>query len=71
MVILIIMGLVVLGGKVWFFNMVLFSLVVDYFFVGLMWMVVVKMERLFVFVLLKVLLLRKKDDVIELLFFGF
>ncbi|KAK4681213.1 hypothetical protein QC764_105510 [Podospora pseudoanserina] len=60
-----IMGLAVSGGKVWFLNMVLFSLAVDYLLAGLTWMAVAKTERLLAFALLKVLPLRKKDDVTE------
>lgn len=40
----ILMGSVFTGGKVWFLNMVLFALAVDYFLAGLLWLVIDRTE---------------------------
>ncbi|KAI5456722.1 hypothetical protein BGZ63DRAFT_87958 [Mariannaea sp. PMI_226] len=41
-----VLGLLVSGGQVWFMNFVLFSLAVDYFLVGMLWLVVNTTEPL-------------------------
>ncbi|KAM0424438.1 hypothetical protein ACHAPT_010360 [Fusarium lateritium] len=42
----VLLGLAVSGGKVWFMNFVLFSLAVDYFLAGLLWLVIDRTEPL-------------------------
>ncbi|KAF4984117.1 hypothetical protein FDECE_17156 [Fusarium decemcellulare] len=42
----VLLGLAVSAGQVWFMNFVLFSLAVDYFLAGLLWLVVDKTEPL-------------------------
>ncbi|KAK0656986.1 hypothetical protein B0T16DRAFT_307999, partial [Cercophora newfieldiana] len=49
------MGLIMSGGKIWFFNIVLFALAVDYLLAGLLWMAVARTEKGLGYLLLKVL----------------
>ncbi|PNY29066.1 Uncharacterized protein TCAP_01009 [Tolypocladium capitatum] len=53
-------GFAVTGGRVWFLNMVLFALAVDYFLAGLLWLAFDKTEGLLAEQLTKVL---KRSDV--------
>ncbi|CAJ2512053.1 Uu.00g076780.m01.CDS01 [Anthostomella pinea] len=40
----VLMGVVVSGGSIWFLNVVLFSLAIDYLLAGLLWLVISKTE---------------------------
>lgn len=42
----VLLGIIVSGGKLWFLNFVLFSLAVDYFLAGMLWVVMDKTEPL-------------------------
>ena len=57
-----VMGLVMTAGKVWFLNIVLFSLAVDYLLAGLLWMAVARTERGVGYLLLKMLPQAEGDD---------
>lgn len=59
------MGLVLTLGKVWFMNVVLFALAVDYLLAGLLWLVMSATEETLAFVLLRVLPDAAKDDARE------
>ncbi|KAK4193167.1 hypothetical protein QBC35DRAFT_480818 [Podospora australis] len=55
------LGLVISVGRVWFFNIVLFALAVDYFLAGVLWLALARTEKALAFALLKALPLRRKD----------
>lgn len=57
----VLLGLVVSGGKTWFMNFVLFSLAVDYFLAGMLWLLVDTTEPLLARVVSRVV--EKKTDV--------
>lgn len=59
------MGLVLTLGKVWFMNIILFALAVDYLLAGLLWLLISRTEEALAFGLLKVLPDAKKDDASE------
>lgn len=61
----ILLGLVLTLGQVWFMNVVLFALAVDYLLAGLLWLLVSSTEETLAFGLLKVLPDAKKDDASE------
>ncbi|KAH6889489.1 hypothetical protein B0T10DRAFT_52795 [Thelonectria olida] len=54
----VVLGLLVSGGQVWLMNFVLFSLAVDYFLAGMLWLLVDKTEPW----LARVISARLKDD---------
>lgn len=55
-------GLIMTAGEVWFFNIVLFALAVDYFLAGLLWMGIAKTERGLGYVVLRVLPKKEEDE---------
>ncbi|KAK0632699.1 hypothetical protein B0T14DRAFT_533074 [Immersiella caudata] len=57
-----VIGLTMTGGKVWFFNIVLFALAVDYLLAGLLWMSVARTERGLGYLLLRVLPQKGEDE---------
>ncbi|POS73448.1 hypothetical protein DHEL01_v208163 [Diaporthe helianthi] len=59
------LGLVLSLGRVWFMNIVLFALAVDYLLAGLLWLLISSTEESLAFGLLKVLPDTKKDDASE------
>ncbi|KAL1856955.1 hypothetical protein Daus18300_010514 [Diaporthe australafricana] len=59
------MGLVLTLGRVWFMNVVLFALAVDYLLAGVLWLVVSATEEALAFALLRVLPDAAKDDARE------
>lgn len=59
------LGLVLSLGRVWFMNIVLFALAVDYLLAGLLWLLISSTEESLAFALLKVLPDAKKDDASE------
>ncbi|KAK2604924.1 hypothetical protein N8I77_007814 [Diaporthe amygdali] len=59
------MGLVLTLGKVWFMNVVLFALAVDYLLAGLLWLIISRTEESLAFGLLKILPDAKRDDASE------
>lgn len=56
------LGLLLSGGRLWFLNLILFSLAVDYLVTGLLWIVVTRTEEVLAFLLLRVLPDSKDDD---------
>lgn len=56
----VVLGFILTMGQVWFFNIVLFSLAVDYFLAGLLWLVINKTEPLLAKGIFK--MLSKKTD---------
>ncbi|KAK0630291.1 hypothetical protein B0T17DRAFT_589866 [Bombardia bombarda] len=65
MLVSVVIGLAMTAGDVWFFNIVLFALAVDYLLAGLLWIAMSRTEQTLAFVLLKVLPDGKKDDPTE------
>lgn len=63
----VVVGLIMTAGKVWFLNMVLFALAVDYLLAGMLWMSVARTEKVLAFALLRLLPLEdpNKDDPTE------
>lgn len=59
------LGLVLSLGRVWFMNIVLFALAVDYLLAGLLWLLVSRTEESLAFGLLKILPDAEKDDASE------
>ncbi|KAK4451330.1 hypothetical protein QBC34DRAFT_400764 [Podospora aff. communis PSN243] len=57
-----VIGLTMTGGQVWFFNIVLFALAVDYLIAGLLWMAVARTERSLGYLLLRVLPQKEEDE---------
>lgn len=64
-IIAMIMGVVLTGGKIWFLNLILFALAVDYLLAGILWILVSNSEELLAFGLLRVLPDPKDDDARE------
>lgn len=60
-----VMGFALLLGELWFFNIVLFALAVDYLLVGLLWVALTSTEKRLATLLLHVLPERKTDDSTE------
>lgn len=60
-----VLGLIVTGGKVWFWNRLLFALAIDYLIAGLLWLFIAHSEERVAFWLLRVLPDSKEDDVRE------
>lgn len=64
-IIAVLLGVVFTGGSIWFLNLLLFTLAVDYLFGGLLWIVITNSEELLAFGLLKVLPEPKDEDARE------
>ncbi|KAK0734640.1 hypothetical protein B0T26DRAFT_689191 [Lasiosphaeria miniovina] len=58
-------GFILTLGQLWFFNVILFALGVDYLLVGLLWLAVARTEQTLAWALLKVLPKQEKDDAAE------
>ncbi|KAK3933936.1 hypothetical protein QBC46DRAFT_400899 [Diplogelasinospora grovesii] len=61
----IVMGLAVSAGQIWFLNIVLFALAVDYLLAGLLWLVISKTEQSLAYFLLRMLPEKAEDDPTE------
>lgn len=60
-----VMGFALMLGEIWFFNIVLFALAIDYLLVGLLWVALTSTEKRLATLLLHVLPERKTDDSTE------
>ncbi|KAK2073193.1 hypothetical protein P8C59_007491 [Phyllachora maydis] len=61
----VLLGLFLSRGKLWFMNIVLFALAVDYLLVGLLWLLLAKTEPVLAYWILKVLPDKAQDDASE------
>lgn len=61
----VVLGAVLTAGRIWFLNLILFTLAVDYLLTGLLWMAISKSEEVLAFGLLKVLPEPKDGDARE------
>lgn len=59
------LGLLLSLGRIWFMNIVLFALAVDYLLAGLLWLLISSTEESLAFGLLKILPSTEKDDASE------
>lgn len=60
-VIAVLLGAVLTAGRIWFWNPILFTLAVDYFLAGLLWIAISNSEELLAFGLLRILPEPKND----------
>ncbi|KAK3329923.1 hypothetical protein B0H66DRAFT_542372 [Apodospora peruviana] len=59
------MGFAMTGGQLWFMNIILFALAIDYLLAGLLWLVMSRTEQMVAFLLLRILPEKKSDDASE------